>query len=431
MADLTVDVTPVPGVDARLRVRCELEARESAPLRLAPSSPPDPRRGSCAGIEGLSVAGRKTRAGEELNPRAGVLQYFYDVLMPHLDPDRANLLAGFAWEGVAWATLASVILMPEPRPPRMTVRLGLCDGLVVPGERGPLSSEGAAKLRERDLLRTFVLWGDFEADRGFYAPRGRPALPPDLREEIAALRSALERSFTFEAFGDVAHVVLPILPPIGAGGFAGAGLAGRGCVLLFLPENFPAMDRLGLLWLVSHELAHLWLGVSVRAGEAGLDWFIEGLAAYYALLAMRRTKAADDTFLVRMLAVSLGRLACAAEEGRGGERGGANTVMHEGLIFAMLVNSELRAAGGTTLEKAVAELVRDCHDNGEDLTTHSIREALEETGSAFAKRALERRSRGGGLLPPDDVGRLHSLIRDLPASGIPQEIRELIESISG
>jgi hypothetical protein len=431
MTYLTVDIAPIPEGQGRLRLRCGLKTRENARLRLEISSTPELDRGACAGIEKLAVAGRKISVGEELVPDAGVLEYAYEAVVPRLDPQRSNLLTGFAWEGTAWATLSAVILLPAPRPPRLTVKLRPGAGIVLPGEEGASTSGISQDLSERDLRRSLALWGGFDVEGPFHVPGGRLFVPPDLRDDIAALRSVLVRLFSFEAFGSVTYALFPLLPPVGKGGFAGAGLAGRGCVCLFTPENFREMDRHGLLWLASHELAHLWLGVSVRAGETGLDWFVEGMAAYFALLAMRRCRAADEPFLAGMLAVSLQRLAHAGKDRRAGGGESANRAMHEGLLLAVLVGAELHAAGRTTLESAVGRLVRDRREKGEDLTMTAIREALESTGSTFAMQALERLSRGDAILSPETVDRLHSLARDMPSSGIPREIRGLIKPLSG
>ena len=268
------------------------------------------------------IRGRKLAPGAELRCNAGPLRWSYRI--------SPAILAGNS----GYVVLGDIALLPIPWP----------DGLPVvrlEGGRGVLVPAASESARWASRL---IFWGKYEP---FGNLRVVPRLPPPLRSQrdsIRRIETYFSVLFGFHPFPDALHFLFPILPAAGRGGFRGAGLASAAATILFLPMDYHQMDPAGFLWLAAHEIAHLWIGVAIHA-SADLLWLVEGLAAYYALLAVCHLGGAREDWIRKIIKNSWG----ARQE-----------PMHRGFLTALDLDAMLKGRGHGGLHSSISALLREC-----------------------------------------------------------------------
>jgi predicted metalloprotease with PDZ domain len=163
--------------------------------------------------------------------------------------------------------------------------------------RGPI----ALRREEFDtLLESYVALGDYRvrvvpgvADRLPPSVWGRRGLGATSEAELLELVERLLAAHV-DAFGpDRVEEPLSVVVdyPYAGHGFAG-NATGRSIDLRLSRDLGPA-DSPGLVRLVSHELAHFWLGGAFRFPKPEDHWFVEGAADYYGLRARVATGLTD------------------------------------------------------------------------------------------------------------------------------------------
>jgi hypothetical protein len=271
-------------------------------------------------IEGSAVA-----AGAEVDCRPGPLWWSY------------RMDAG----PCGFAALEDLVRLPFPHPE------GLPAVCVQAGERVIAPGDGAWTQR-------LVFWGEFETHGNIRVARGCLAPLPEQLDGIRQIERYLATMFGFHPFPDGVSFLFPVLPEVGPGGFRGSGLAGRGATAILLPRDCDRMDRSGFYWLAAHEIAHWWIGVSVRFAK-DLHWLLEGLAAWYAVRAVRACGYAEAGWHEKMLAL--------AQKHRGDP-------MQRGLLAALSLDESLKERGG--LHPALTGLLRDCHNRNRPVSAHDL-----------------------------------------------------------
>jgi hypothetical protein len=324
----------VPEDRMALRVEGRTETRWSGRYRFLLA---DGRR---SGVSKLLVEGKLVAPGEEVYCDAGPLRWSYRID----DSFRAG--------DSSYAVLGDVALAPFPwpdGPPAVCFEAGR--GVLIPG------AAGSSKVWTNRL----VFWGEFECFDNLRVAAGFPAPLPHHRDGIRRIESYLANLFGYHPFPDSLHSLFPVLPDAGPGGFCGSGLAGQASTILFLPGDYRLMDFTGFLWLAAHEIAHLWIGVSIRF-PAELLWLVEGLAAYYALLAVCNCASVAEEWLRKMIAISLN-----ARE---------NLSMHWGLLAALAADLLQENCGEDSLRHAISGLVRTRRESRDPLTWIDFERAL-------------------------------------------------------
>lgn len=323
-----------------------------------------PVGGSLSTFSNLCVKGVMNVPGEVVCCNRGFISWQYRVRVPEFCVCSDGRLAGFSSGQVAFSPLNSLLLFPFP----------LLEGLPrirIKTARGIISPEATSttELAPNSWMRGLVFWGQFEASGNLRIPFRSPLPSASQKEGVRRIYLFLKGQFGFEPWAQVLHFLFPILPEVGPGGFGGTGLAGRGATVLVLPYDYYQMDHRGFLWLAAHEIAHLWIGVAVDAGEAELDWFFEGLPAFYALIALRECGGLTFSYFQKLVKIALARPGIA---------------LQEGFLAALVLEALFGQYKKVSLHDVIRPLIAEHYQTG----IHLNRDCLQRAISGVSPRIL-------------------------------------------
>lgn len=134
-----------------------------------------------------------------------------------------------------------------------------------------------------------------------------------------------------------------------AGMDMGTGLSVHRGVLLVFPARVRRLDLPQHLWLILHESLHQWLGVGLRAGETGLEWFFEGFTCFFTLILLQRAGLINEEYVRMVTRLNLDAYQAAArriisKEGQPPDpRGEFQYRFHGGFFLAWLWDADLKS----------------------------------------------------------------------------------------
>ncbi|MFW5660858.1 MAG: hypothetical protein ACOC05_05665 [Oceanicaulis sp.] len=200
----------------------------------------------------------------------------------------------------------------------------------------------------------------------------------------------------------------------GRGGVRGAA-AGDDLIFLFAdPDAPPAASR--VLAVLSHEIAHLWIGRRARLHpQFEQAWITEGAAEYLSLKQLLRIEAAREADVLSELSRHLNHCLSALETGRlllnGSTRSGAFPY-NCGTLAAFYADAAAQAAG-SSFEAAMADIVADpafrsARSSGLDylavLGAHMGAQAEREFSELILAPVDDKPARVAGLLARAGLG---------------------------
>ncbi len=148
--------------------------------------------------------------------------------------------------------------------------------------------------------------------------------------------------------------------PLGPGVLGVRGVAvGDDLIFLFAAPG-DAPDRDAALAVLSHEIAHLWIGRRARLHpQFDQAWITEGAAEYLSLKQLLRTRLAGEDFVLDQLSRHIGACLSAIDEARlllnGSTQQGAFPY-HCGTLIAVFADRAAQAAG-SSFEAAMADII--------------------------------------------------------------------------
>lgn len=163
----------------------------------------------------------------------------------------------------------------------------------------------------------------------------------------------------------------------------GSGLALPGGILLTYPRQSHPADEPRHLWLVLHECLHQWLGLDLKAGEPGLEWFFEGFTGFFTLLLLKEGGLADLAYVKSVVAHNRAAYLAAARELLGPSPGASTSrkefdyLFHGGFFLAWRWDQDLRQV----YPRGLATWMRKFYEKyrGESFEAASLLAALKAT----------------------------------------------------
>jgi len=293
-----------------------------------------------------------------------------------LDGAPARLGAGGADCGADCRFAEAELLRYAPSPggyPEF-IQAGACGLWADVSAFAPLNPDTGEALTSRMIVdgRDIALSGDAPQYVALRAPERGPACAdtPMMAEDRLAANAARMAADYGLIFGRLAggapRVIAADQDALGAAlgrgrkGVRGAA-AGDDLVFLFAPAG-PAPDAARVLGVLSHEIAHLWIGRQARLHpQFEQSWIIEGAAEYLSLKQLLRIEAAREADVLGELSRHINFCLSALETGRlllnGSTRTGAFPY-NCGTMAAFYADAAARKAG-SSFEAAMADIVAD------------------------------------------------------------------------
>ncbi len=303
------------------------------------------------------------RSGKQLpvsNPRprewqvdaaAGPLTFTYTVRLPLPPEDFSSYLQGWRGDGSAFFLGLALFLAVEDREAHYRIHFSEPTYASCPEKRGEFFCAG-----RRELFLSAFGQGTY---RRRVAQSGKHRLVL-IREETSPLQwegliphLTTMLSHILDLFGQAPFRRLTFFLFAGKAGDEtemGSGLAIPGGVLLTFPCQSAPVYHPRHLWLALHEFLHQWLGMDLRAGEPGLEWFFEGFTCFFTLALLERGGWADPAYVGTVLERNRSAYLAAAQELVGSTPPPPRSAVefdyhfHGGFFLARLWDRDLRQA---------------------------------------------------------------------------------------
>ena len=276
--------------DAGAGAIVEVTATGAVPRGFRMLLPPQGRRRQLQPLLAQPAPG--AAAGDAVSAAATVVRYRVAA------PDQPHSGAGFAcYRG--FELLAQPAGMQPSKLDSITLEFRLPDGETVVAPLALLVNDPDAPARgpmaithdEFDtLLESYVALGDYRVRvvppvLGRLPPIiwGRRSLGATSENELLDLVSRLLSAHVDALGPDRLEIPLSVVVDYPYVGHGFAGNATGRSIDLRLSRDLGATESPGLVRLVSHELAHFWLGGAFRFPRVEDHWFVEGAADYYGL----------------------------------------------------------------------------------------------------------------------------------------------------